>query len=196
MNKRLFEKSGITLIALVITIIVLLILAGITLTLVIGENGLIAKAKRAGKNTIEAQVIENDALANYENSIDTAIGSARDDNKIQLSTDEHIIGTWITGETLYSKTIYIESLPNSTATVNYPHGITDAKMVWIDYSNSFMRWGNSNTSLVTSPFASSNSNTSAFLLSIPAVYPTTISIKTDGDRSEYNAYITLNYIKN
>ena len=46
MNKR-FEKSknnkGITLVALVITIIVLLILAGVTLSMVLGPNGIISR---------------------------------------------------------------------------------------------------------------------------------------------------------
>ncbi len=41
------SQSGITLIALVITIIVLLILAGISINLVLGENGVLAKAKYA-----------------------------------------------------------------------------------------------------------------------------------------------------
>ena len=46
MNKVLKrEAKGITLVALVITIIILLILAGVALSLVIGENGLIAKSK-------------------------------------------------------------------------------------------------------------------------------------------------------
>ena len=40
-------QSGITLIALVITIIVLLILAGVSINLVLGENGVLAKAKYA-----------------------------------------------------------------------------------------------------------------------------------------------------
>ena len=39
------EKKGITLIALVITIIILLILAGITLSALMGENGLIENTK-------------------------------------------------------------------------------------------------------------------------------------------------------
>ena len=37
------ETSGITLIALVVTIVVLLILAGITISLVFGSNGVIKK---------------------------------------------------------------------------------------------------------------------------------------------------------
>lgn len=48
MNKRkLFQKNGITLIALVISIIVMLILAGVTLNAVIGDNGIITQAQTA-----------------------------------------------------------------------------------------------------------------------------------------------------
>ncbi len=45
MQKRIKEAKGITLVALIITVIILLILAGVTISLVIGENGLIAKSK-------------------------------------------------------------------------------------------------------------------------------------------------------
>lgn len=41
------EQKGITLVALVVTIIVLLILAGVTITLVLGQNGIIGKAQNA-----------------------------------------------------------------------------------------------------------------------------------------------------
>ena len=47
-----FKENGITLIALVITIVVLLILAGISLNLVLGENGIVTKAKDAREQTI------------------------------------------------------------------------------------------------------------------------------------------------
>ena len=42
-------KSGITLIALVVTIVVLLILAGVTISLLLDENGIIKKIKRCKK---------------------------------------------------------------------------------------------------------------------------------------------------
>ena len=54
-NKR---KNGITLIALAITIVVLLILAGVTITFVLGEDGLIAKAREAQKES--ANALKND----------------------------------------------------------------------------------------------------------------------------------------
>ena len=45
--QRLTSNSAITLVALVITIIVLLILAGITLSLTLGDNGIFGSAKNA-----------------------------------------------------------------------------------------------------------------------------------------------------
>ena len=41
------KEKGITLIALVVTIVVLLILAGVSINLVIGNNGIITKSKEA-----------------------------------------------------------------------------------------------------------------------------------------------------
>ena len=48
------SEKGITLIALVVTIVVLLILAGVGINLVIGDNGIITKAKQAASATEEA----------------------------------------------------------------------------------------------------------------------------------------------
>ena len=53
MNK-LKSKKGITLVALVVTIVVLLILAGVSINLVLGNNGIIAKAKDAETKSAEA----------------------------------------------------------------------------------------------------------------------------------------------
>ena len=48
-------NQGITLVALVVTIVVLLILAGVSLNLVLGENGIISKAREASTKTVQAQ---------------------------------------------------------------------------------------------------------------------------------------------
>ena len=45
------KDKGVTILALTITIIILLILAGITITLLTGENGLIKNAGQAKKDT-------------------------------------------------------------------------------------------------------------------------------------------------
>ena len=52
------KNKGITLVALVVTIVVLLILAGVSINLVLGDNGIIAKAKDAETKSAEAS--END----------------------------------------------------------------------------------------------------------------------------------------
>ena len=55
----MFKKErGITLVALVVTIIVLLILAGVAISLTIGQNGLFKRAQNA------AEYLETDAEAN------------------------------------------------------------------------------------------------------------------------------------
>ena len=48
------KNKGITLVALVVTIVVLLILAGVSINLVLGNNGIIAKAKEAQRESAEA----------------------------------------------------------------------------------------------------------------------------------------------
>ena len=56
--QRPTSNSAITLIALIITIIVLLILAGVTLNMVIGENGILEKANISKEETNKSQALE------------------------------------------------------------------------------------------------------------------------------------------
>ncbi len=57
------KNSGITLIALVITIIALLILAGVSIAMLIGENGILNQANEAAKRTEEAEAEERVKIA-------------------------------------------------------------------------------------------------------------------------------------
>ena len=63
--KRL-ENKGITLVALVVTIIVLIILAGVSISLVLGQDGVVQKAKAGRDNYAEAARLENEQLANVD----------------------------------------------------------------------------------------------------------------------------------
>lgn len=59
----MFKKErGITLIALIVTIIVLLILAGVTISLAVSNNGIFDKAKTAGKTYQNAEANEQAGL--------------------------------------------------------------------------------------------------------------------------------------
>ena len=62
------KNKGITLVALVVTIVVLLILAGVSINLILGENGLINNAKEAKNKTLQAEKDDEesmDATANW-----------------------------------------------------------------------------------------------------------------------------------
>ena len=62
-KQKLKESKGITLIALVITIIVLLILAGVTIATLTGDNGILTKAGDAKTQTEQAKEDENLKIA-------------------------------------------------------------------------------------------------------------------------------------
>ena len=74
------DSRGITLIALVITIIVLLILAGVTINLTLGENGIFRTAEMAGKNYTQAQEDELAGIKGFENEINNVIGNIGSSN--------------------------------------------------------------------------------------------------------------------
>lgn len=60
------KSNGITLIALIVTIIILIILAGITISILIGENGVIDKADKAAKKYFVAKIQEEVNLAQMD----------------------------------------------------------------------------------------------------------------------------------
>ena len=64
--KLLKKNEGITLVALVVTIIVLIILAGVSISLVLGQDGVVQKAKAGRDNYAEAARLENEQLANVD----------------------------------------------------------------------------------------------------------------------------------
>ena len=74
MNIKLKSVRGITLVALVITIIVLLILAGISIQ-ALTNQGLFAQAKKAKNTTENEQTEENIILGDYENIINKYMSS-------------------------------------------------------------------------------------------------------------------------
>lgn len=76
------SQKGITLIALIITIIILIILAGVTINLTMGDNGIFSKAKEAKKMTEDTQWVENAQII--------ALEAKMNKNEIQKLTDEEI----------------------------------------------------------------------------------------------------------
>ena len=65
-KQKIREEKGITLVALVVTIIVLIILAGVTLNIVLDQNGIINKAKQAVGDYENAQKAEQELLGQLD----------------------------------------------------------------------------------------------------------------------------------
>ena len=67
-TREIKTNKGITLIALVITIIVLLILAGVTIAMLTGENGILTKANNSKNETAKAtakEKVQTEVMASY-----------------------------------------------------------------------------------------------------------------------------------
>ena len=75
LRNTLRRNKGITLIALVVTIIVLLILAGISIAMLTGQNGILNRAAEAKEKTGVAQEDEEKTLQGYEDIIAQYTGS-------------------------------------------------------------------------------------------------------------------------
>ena len=104
--KQKFRKNqGITLIALVVTIIVLLILAGISIAMLTGQNGILNRATEAKDSTGTAQVDEEVKLSVAE-ALSNGLGTMTEEN-LRKALDENVgAGNYeLTGDTTNGWTI-------------------------------------------------------------------------------------------
>ena len=80
------KENAITLIALVISIIVIIILAGVTINTLI-NNGIIDKAKTATQEYKNAQNYEETQIAKYTNELESHVNGNRE--TVTISKDEY-----------------------------------------------------------------------------------------------------------
>ena len=104
------KQKGITLIALVVTIVVLLILVGVSVTTLAGQNGILTRTVQAKLNNEIGQVKEIASLKILENTLNNNV-----DN--QIATDDETIKTAVINE-LVKKGYQIETRSTSTRSVN------------------------------------------------------------------------------
>ena len=90
------NNKGITLVALVVTIVVLLILAGVSINSVLGENGIITKAKDAAEKTAAAQekeMIERNLLEQeLENSLASPTPKPQPTDGVKIPAGFYYVG--------------------------------------------------------------------------------------------------------
>ena len=86
------NNKGITLIALVITIIVLLILAGVSIAMLTGENGILTQSTRAKEDTSDAELADKINMA-----LNGEFANLLADNKFSGDADAIATANGITG---------------------------------------------------------------------------------------------------
>ena len=143
------KTQGITLIALVVTIVVLLILAGITISLVFSENGIIAKAQEAANKTKEATINEQaqmNEIADYmENMLNGIGGSGTTPEKPELPSD---------GSYSEDKGVNTPNLGEGMTPIKWDETANDGAGDWVEttgddpdwYDYSAKKWANAKTS--------------------------------------------------
>ena len=110
---------------------------------------------------------------------------------VDYSTTEQDTGLkWTDGRTVYQKTINFGSLPN-TSTKKVSHGVTDIDVGWV-----FEGYCKNPTSV--------NGFTNMMSLCVPsglnagwytAITDTDVEITTGSDRTQYEAVVTIRYVK-
>ena len=133
------KQSGITLIALVITIIVLLILAAVSISLTLGNNGILSQASNAVIANKEAQAKEELAMA-WSSSITKYWGDWANDATVNKSN-------------YLTKAVLDQYLPNGTLVEDptYSNGVYTAKYLSNGqvYTVKFDEQGNATVTKVT-----------------------------------------------
>ena len=122
MKKQRREEKGITLVALVVTIIVLIILAGVTLNIVLDQNGIINKTKEAAEEYENAQREEQEKLNDLLEEIESAISTYK-----PMKTKWNITSGNTIGIMLYLQNdVDGNSLPNNTnVTIDWGDGVKE-----------------------------------------------------------------------
>ena len=147
------QENGITLIALVVTIIVLLILAGIAINLTIGNNGLFIRAQNAANTWRRAEENEEREMKNFEILYDTTIeksGIVNNNENIEFSINgeqytvkngttwndffsENFPNDWSSWMYLTDENVETEKRGCVVNFIETSNGLESATQAWVSY---------------------------------------------------------------
>ena len=188
-NKKLNSKetrktSGITLIALVVTIVVLLILAGITISLVFSDTGIIAKAKEAAEKTNQAVINEQEQMNEVAGYLDNMLNEIGESGEEQNPPES----------TLPSDGSYSEE--KGVNTPNLGEGMTpikwdETKNDWVETNGSDPDWYNYGETESTRKWANAKTSDGSMWVWIPR-YAYSI---TSGYHSSSTGNIEVEFMK-
>lgn len=120
------NNKGITLIALVITIIVLLILAGVSIAMLTGNNGILTQANNAKSDTAKAEAVERINLV-----LNAAYAEAMATPSVKPTVSK--MQTYDTGLTAENGYSFDDTTDTSKITVKYnKNGITTSGSILVE----------------------------------------------------------------
>ena len=134
------RERGITLIALVITIIVLLILAGVSIAMLTGQNGILTQAQKAKNETEKAAENEAAILNEYNQYLNNLTGGGTSSGGSIGSTD----GSW-SDEKGVNTPVIKDNMELVTWDDNTNTFITDTTNSSYNYSN--QEWANAKVTI-------------------------------------------------
>ena len=130
------KEKGITLIALVITIIVLLILAGVTVATLTGDNGLLGKAGNAKIETEKAEIRETIELECISLEGDKNLKSKTDKEKLEILVERLKTRNGLeeqnTNYEISSKFASITTKQGFEYTVLFDYTVIEGKLAYLD----------------------------------------------------------------
>lgn len=126
----------------------------------------------------------NSSTSKWENANESGGGGGGGQS---YSTSEQIVGTWIDGSTLYQRTYDCGALPNKSSDLTVPHNISDLDKFVRIYGVAM-----SESMFFNLPHVANSSINDQITLFTDE---TNITVRVGKNRSEYNAYVTLQYTK-
>ncbi len=134
-TKETRKNRGITLIALVITIIVLLILAGVSIAMLTGNNGILTQAKLAKENTALAKEDEENKLAKNNEYINEQTGKTVKPGKIATSTEKDNYIDVDGDKATIPEGFTVDEKENIISKGLVVHGPDESEFVWVPVPN-------------------------------------------------------------
>ena len=142
------NPRGITLVTLVVTIIVLIILAGVSVNMVVGDNGIITQAQRAAKETANATVASEEQI----NALIEELNKKLPEDKPDEPTEEEPVFTTVTNPPDIegfnkTNTYYVAwNIESSPYEINDTIPISEnPPSNWYDYTEGINHWANIKT---------------------------------------------------
>lgn len=111
----------------------------------------------------------------------------------KYSTEEHIVGEWIDGSTLYEKTVYTASLNASGTDTTISHGISNLDHVINAFGYTYGGTGTARRSMLSPYYNNGNWQCSFYVNDVNVVIQVGTSFYNA--HKDHGAYVTLQYTK-